>query len=105
MLRKLFCPVPVALRRAALQATLLALGENGTRWLTAATCGGSRMSMRAPSRRAAGTGPWSFGLEPAEAVSPHAGDCPWCEEGEGSRDGLGPAGERALIGPDPFPLS
>lgn len=46
------------------------------------------------SRRSAGTGPWSFGLEPAEAVSPHSGDCPWREEGEGSRDGSGPAGER-----------
>ena len=46
------------------------------------------------SRRAAGTALWSFGLEPAEAVSPHAGDDPWCEEGEGSRDGSGPAGER-----------
>jgi hypothetical protein len=57
------------------------------------------------SRRAAGTWPWSFGLEPAEAVSTHSGDCPWCEEGEGSRDGLGPAGKRALIGPDPFQLS
>ena len=61
--------------------------------------------VRGTSRRAAWIGLWSFGLEPAEAVSPHAGDCPWCEEGEGSRDGLGPAGERALIGPDLFPLS
>lgn len=46
------------------------------------------------SRRAAGAGPWSFGLEPAKAVSPHSGDCPWCEEGEGCRDESGPAGER-----------
>ena len=46
------------------------------------------------SRLFAGTALWSFGLEPAEAVSPHAGDDPWCEEGEGSRDGSGPAGER-----------
>ena len=57
------------------------------------------------SRRSAGTALWSFGLEPAEAVSTHSGDFPWCEEGEGSRDGLGPAGKRALIGPDPFQLS
>lgn len=46
------------------------------------------------SRRSAGTALWSSGLEPAEAVSTHAGDDPWCEEGEGCRDGSGPAGER-----------
>lgn len=57
------------------------------------------------SRRAAGTGLWSFGLEPAGAVSPHAGNDPRREEEEGSREGSGPAGERALIGPDPFLLS
>ncbi len=46
------------------------------------------------SRHSAGTALWSFGLEPAGAVSPHPGDDPWCEEGEGSRDGSGPADER-----------
>ncbi len=46
------------------------------------------------SWRAAGTALWSFGLEPAGAVSPHAGDDPWCEEEEGCRDGSGPAGKR-----------
>lgn len=53
----------------------------------------SRISI-GTSRRSAGTGPWSFGLEPAEAVSTHSGNCPWREEGEGCRDGSGPAGER-----------
>lgn len=46
------------------------------------------------SRRSTGTGPWSFGLEPAEAVSTHSGNGPWCEEGEGCRNGSGPAGKR-----------
>ena len=46
------------------------------------------------SRRSSGTGLWSFGLEPAVAVSPRSGDCPWREEGEGCRDVSGPAGKR-----------
>lgn len=37
------------------------------------------------SRRAAATGPWSCGREPALAVSPHAGDSPWCKKGRGGR--------------------
>lgn len=45
------------------------------------------------SRRSAGTALWSFGREPAEAVSTHAGDDPWREEGEGCRDGSDPAGD------------
>ena len=35
------------------------------------------------SRRAAGTGPWSCGLEPTYAVSPHAGNSPWRKKGGG----------------------
>lgn len=54
----------------------------------------SSMIERGTPRRSAGTGPWSVGLEPAEPVSTHSGDCPWREEGEGCRDGSGPAGER-----------
>ena len=46
------------------------------------------------SRRFAGTALWSFGLEPSKAVSTYSGHDPWREEGEGSRDGSGPAGER-----------
>lgn len=38
----------------------------------------SSMIERGTSRRAAGTALWSFGLEPAGAVSPHPGDDPWC---------------------------
>lgn len=44
------------------------------------------------SRRSAGTALWSFGLEPVEAVSPHPGNDPWCEEREERRDGSGPGG-------------
>ncbi len=42
------------------------------------------------SRHSAGTALWSFGLEPAAAVSPIRADDPWCEEGERCRDGSGP---------------
>lgn len=43
------------------------------------------------SRRAAVTGPWSCGREPALAVSPHPGGSPWRGEGEGEG---GPEGVR-----------
>ena len=50
------------------------------------------------SRRAAGIGPWSCGREPALAVSPHAGDSPWCKKGKWRERAAGrgqvPAGER-----------
>ena len=35
------------------------------------------------SRRTAGTGPWSCGLEPAQTVSPHAGNSPWRKKAGG----------------------
>lgn len=50
------------------------------------------------SRRAAVTGPWSCGREPAMAVSPRAGNSPWRNNGKwrGRAAGRGqvPAGER-----------
>lgn len=50
------------------------------------------------SRRAAGTGPWSCGREPALAVSPHAGNSLWRKKGKGRERAAGrgqvPAGER-----------
>lgn len=50
------------------------------------------------SRRAAMTGPWSCGREPALAVSPHAGDSPWCKKGKARERAAGkgqvPPGER-----------
>jgi hypothetical protein len=50
------------------------------------------------SRRAAGTGPWSCGREPALAVSLHPGDSPWRKKGKGRERAAGrgqvPAGER-----------
>lgn len=50
--------------------------------------------VRGTSQHFAGIALWSFGLESAEPVSTHTGDDPWCEEGEVSRSGSGPAGER-----------
>ncbi len=56
------------------------------------------MEASGTSRRAAVTGPWSCGREPALAVSPHAGNSPWRKKGKGRERAAGrgqvPAGER-----------